>query len=161
MRSMPLSLDGKTDEENLTITVKILLDLGVPRHQIKRDWYILIDRNTYSVTCHESLNVDPDGLKRYIIHHPDILIMCDNALKCIIEIDGSIHDTGPGRRKTEKRDRNYTDASIPHISLNMADLAELGDTWAAYLRAALVRRGILQPADQESCPKPTAPGQTS
>ena len=136
----PLRIDGKPDEEKLTMTVKILFELGIPRHEIRRDWYILLERDTYNVTYHESLNGD---MKRYIVHHPDILIVRDGSLKCVIEVDGSIHDTNRGKRRTEKRNNNYWYYKVPYIVMNEADLAFLGTSWRDFLWVSMLKMELI------------------
>ena len=156
----PLRLDGAPDAQRLAMLRQTLTNLGIRPDSMLTEHPILIDRITYEASLGWP-GMGYDIKQTHIVHVPDITILGKNGIACIVELDGSIHDTRSGRRKTERRDRDYADARIPHIALNMADLEELGDTWADYLRAALVRRGILQPADQESGPKPAAPGQTS
>ena len=68
----------------------------------------------------------------YYVMHPDITII-DHASRrrtwphdigyprVVIELDGSIHDTRPGRRKTERRNRKYKDAMQPYVAVNEAD----------------------------------------
>ena len=136
----PLRIDGKPDEEKLTMTVKILLELGIPRHEIRRDWYILLERDTYNVTYHESLNGD---MKRYIVHHPDILIVRDGTIRCVLEVDGSVHDSNRGKRRTEKRNSDYWSAKLSYIVLNEADLKYLGMSWRDFLWESLLKMGLI------------------
>ena len=156
----PLRLDGAPDAQRLAMLRQCLTELGIRPSSMLTEHPILIDRITYEARLGWP-GMECNIRKTHIVHMPDITILGKNGIACLVELDGSIHDTRSGRRKTERRDRDYADARIPHITLNMADLAELGRTWPDYLRAALVRRGILQPADQVSGPKPAAPGQTS
>ena len=156
----PLRLDGAPDAQRLAMLRQTLTDLGIRPDSMLTEHPVIIDRITYEASLGWP-GMEYSVKKTHIIHMPDITIRDKNGIACLVELDGSIHDTRSGRRKTERRDRDYTDAHIPHIAMNMADLKELGRSWPDYLRAALVRRGILQPADQESGPKPAVPGQTS
>ena len=141
----PLRIDGKPDEERLNVAVKILLDMKILPYQIRQDHFLIIHRTTYQATVSEFLSGNPANLKRYIIHRPDIIVYGrDNTtLGCIIEIDGSVHDTNRGKRKTERRNSDYWSANIPYIVLNEADLEYLRISWRDFLWESLLKMGLI------------------
>ena len=142
MRS--LRIDGKPDEERLNQTVKILFELGIPKKEILQDYFLLLHRNSYKTMVKKNVQGSPGEInKEWIIHRPDIVIWRDNTHKCVIEVDGSIHDTSRGKRKTEKRNNDYWFYKVPHITLNEADLDFLGVSWYDFLWTSLMKMDLI------------------
>ncbi len=139
----PLRLDGKTDEEQLNAMSTYLYEKG---HRIIKEPYLLFDRETGAPKGLALQYITEPQAKRYIIHHPDLIIPDPKHLaKCIIEIDGSYHDSKAGKRKTEKRNAHYQTAKIPYIILNVADLKLLDQDWFTFLDAELKKLGLDPP----------------
>ena len=139
-----IRLDGCPDSERVNRAIKELYALGFQRGEILHDHFLLINRYTGRAIVRNLLQQDPAGnWKQFIIHRPDIMLWRHHVVRCIIEIDGTIHDTRAGRRRTENRNRDYVDTGIPHIILNEADLQHTGQAWRAFLREELDKRGLL------------------
>jgi len=107
-------LGGKADDE---LIIRIIRHISrtsriEPMFIIKEPFLVLHDGN---VELHEVRIVDkpPEGA---IIHHPDIVLLNRANLKpcLIIEVDGSWHDTKAGARKTEKRNKHYTEYGLKY-----------------------------------------------
>ena len=75
----------------------------------------------------------PD-LKGTVQHHPDIMVRGKHgSLKYVIELDGSIHHTKPGAKRTAKRNADYKLAKMPFITIDIQDLKTLKASWFDYL----------------------------
>ena len=74
----------------------------------------------------------PDG--QYALRHPDVAVLDGNRAVLLVELDGSWHDTVPGRKATDRRDRDYRAANIPFIAIR---LSEYPDGWQPELRRRL------------------------
>ena len=117
----PLRIEGNVDALFLVKVVEHLHDThDVSWNLMKKDWFLCIEPTDYSYYMADSLT--KDAIINKIIHHPDVMIVDkEQNLKCIIEIDGSIHDTPSGMRKTAKRNADYQILGIPCIIVNLAD----------------------------------------
>ncbi len=132
---------GKTDEIQLQALVAYLRDSQhIPIEQIKKDWYLLLDRTTYRVMGFYEYVLESQLLSRPIIHHPDIIILdSHNKIHCIIELDGSVHKMRSVAKKTAKRNSNYKDANIPCIVIDIIDLKYLKVSWFEFLDKQLAK----------------------
>ena len=85
----------------------------------------------------------------WFMHHPDIMYaphspdLCEPRPLLIVELDGSYHDSKPGRKKTDRRDRDYRRAGIPFIAVRMSEYPDEG-AWQAHLRERLKEYVALQ-----------------
>ena len=124
----PLRIEGKSDEHLLVETVNYIHKRHkIPLTNIKKDWFISINAADYSYYMAESL--PESAIQDRIIHHPDIMILDEQLnLKAVIELDGSIHNTHSGRRKTEKRNQDYNRMDVRFVAINLADLKDMGIT---------------------------------
>ena len=118
----PLQIEGSPDEEDLVRTVNLLVKLGISQDRIIRNGYIEYNVDSGTMYCSDSWGPDPNRASKagevWQIHHPDIMIMDKEnpkKLKCIVEIDGSAHNTRPGRRRTHRRDDDYEHMDIPWV----------------------------------------------
>ncbi len=136
-----IPLDGKSDEAQLQALYAYLIhSCGWPPDRVKKEPYLLFSRYDGSLVALCEERVTQEELDGCIPHHPDLVITYKRGKpRCIIELDGSIHDSKSGRRKTEKRNGHYRDAHLPCIVINIADLAFTGETWFAYLDRKLKR----------------------
>ena len=106
---------------------------GIPRTQMMKEPVMLLLKWDYSL--HGLFwDVQKSDLKGMVQHKPDIVV-CDimGKAKYIIELDGSIHHTKPGAKKTAKRNANYRLAKIPFIVIDIMDLKSLGMSWLDHL----------------------------
>ena len=68
----------------------------------------------------------------YSVAHPDVTIVGYPGmapfthLTAVIELDGSIHDTRPGHKKTLLRNKKYREGGVHCITVNEADCKMLG-----------------------------------
>ena len=101
------------------------------------DWYVCFDKLTGELQMSAAF-LTREQVEHYKVQHPDVMV-CDDeyAISFIVELDGSIHQTKPGMRQTERRNQSYAEAGIKCIILDKADLKELGVTWQDYLDAEL------------------------
>ena len=122
----------KQDDAQVIQVVKFLQDLGF--NNIKRDWFLLFDKNQFAYFLKEY--VTEQEAKTYKVLRPDIFIS-NQGTSIVIEIDGSIHDTKPGQKRTRKRNEIYETYMINCITVNLHDLKLMNITWRDYLRQEL------------------------
>ena len=134
---IPLRLDGKSDEAQLVELQNYLRKKHkIGGDRIKKDWFLTCDSEYVRIRAWPHLSRCDLIKNAAIIRHPDIIIMdyIHMAQPClIIEMDGSVHHTPAGRRKTESRNSDYHYMGIPLIVLDLPDLAEMDLTWQAFL----------------------------
>ena len=112
----------------------------IPLDRIKIDHFIII--NMYDGRV---LGPYPDiatwhNLENSKIHRPDLTVLNRQGyIKFLIELDGSVHDSGSGARKTAKRNSHYKDAELDVIIINKADLKFLGISWRKFLNDEIRR----------------------
>jgi len=106
----------KNDDETIINVIKVIAKHWPPQRILKEPFLIFHD--TGAVTIHDIIkqqNLTPACQ----IQHPDIVLLKhQNKISCIIEIDGSIHYTRPGKRQTHKRNYNYELFSIPYCIID-------------------------------------------
>ena len=115
---------------------------GIAWERIRKDWYILADAEYHDITVRESVS-KPLAERTDIIRHPDIMILkegCHYSPELIIEMDGAVHHTKPGRKKTEKRNADYRYMGVPLIIIDLPDLAEAGTNWMEFLDRQLAAK---------------------
>ncbi len=141
----------ETDDAQLHSLISYIKGVhNIPGEQILKEHFILISRWDYSVTgVYKDLS-KPD-LKGTVQHHPDIMVRdMHGSLKYVIELDGSIHHTKPGAKRTAKRNADYKLAKIPFIVIDITDLKELKVSWFDYLDKEMKR----MPSVVEEWPEP-------
>lgn len=111
-----LRIEGSPDEVRVTVLANRIRRVLPPGMSAVTQGYAAFDRETGGLVA--AFGDAPPEYARHMIRHPDIMIMRGRKLACIVELDGSIHDTGPGRRKTERRDSVYRDSGVPYIVLH-------------------------------------------
>ena len=117
------------DDFKLNLIIDILLKKGYIQQQIKKEWFLAINRESNNYELHEWINRD-DYDSSYIIHHPDISVMCNKGLiDFIIELDGGFHDSNRGQRQTISRNTNYYNAGISCLTINERDCDIMNYTW--------------------------------
>ena len=122
----PLRIDGPPDAQRVALAAQYLRERLEGRFEVLTEHYLLLEaepRILESLTRAEAEAADAAGVP---LHHPDIIITELGIIALIIEIDGSIHDTKPGRRATAVRDRHYADAGLncrvlPGVDYDMLD----------------------------------------
>ena len=127
----PLQIEGSPDEEDLVRTVNMLVKLGIRPERIIRngflEWNADLSKARWTASWDEPAHAGESG---WVLQHPDIMILDPQDLakvKAIVEIDGSAHDTRPGRKRTYKRNLVYEEMEIPwviHVERKPKD-----DTW--------------------------------
>ena len=134
LNSKPASYAMETDDAQLHSLIAHLSGVhNIPGEQIFKEHFILISRWDYSVIGVYKELAQSD-LKGTVQHHPDIIVRDRHgSLKYVIELDGSIHHTKPGAKKTAKRNANYKLANMPFIAIDILDLKALGVSWFDYL----------------------------
>ena len=133
----PLQINGKTDDGDLIDVVNELVnEHGIPRNRIRRDWFITIHRDTGKADKITAF-LSKEETKNRIVHNPDIIVLDyeEKKILLIIELDGSIHDTPSGQKKTRKRNEAYNDAGLQYCVLNKAEMKELGLMWQGIVGA--------------------------
>ena len=140
--------DGKTDDVQLHALIGYLKATHqIPNNRLKKDWFIRFDPADYRTLSITDFVSNQQMTRRppAVIHRPDIMIL-DKKLNIkpmvIIELDGGVHHTAPGTKKTAKRNKNYSYAEIPLIVIDIMDLKELGLTWFEYLDQELAKLKI-------------------
>lgn len=115
MRDM--RFDGKTDEEGIIQVIGLLSDLGIPRHCIIPEPFVIINPGTDAVITHTSCITDYEmsiyaqrcSPFKPLIHHPDILVTYHSGdIRFLTELDGSYHHTKPGMKQTCRRNDDYS-----------------------------------------------------
>ena len=128
----PMRLDGETDAHARTIAINYLIDLHhVPPHLIKNNWFV-----TFSRWDGRQLNVTEDPGKDCpdIIHRPDITVLNEYGnVDYVIEIDGSIHGTKSGMKKTERRNADYDAGGVRCIIVDLEVEKALDDSWESQI----------------------------
>ena len=82
----------------------------------------------------------PPASDAYSFRRPDIAAFLDGcASMLLVELDGSWHDTVPGRRATDRRDRDYRAAGISCIAIRLSEYPAEG-AWQNALRAAIGKK---------------------
>lgn len=121
-------MHSKDDEGRLIILKKRLHEKwNIPLSDIHIDTFVsMMPDGSGPVIWHGPVVSASEMRAGAIVHHPDIVCLRNGKPALIVELDGSFHDTVPGRRRTERRDRDYLRAHIPYIALNEADIRELG-----------------------------------
>ena len=108
-----MRLPAKQDDAEL-IEICSWIRKRYPTYTVLRDWFVHIDPLSDRITKYTS-SVEEAEMGQGIWHRPDIVIT-DNVenIKCIVEIDGSIHRTF-ARGKTAKRNKHYEEVGVPHL----------------------------------------------
>ena len=122
----PLRIEGSPDATQIAEIANYIREkYALPAPLVLADNYIVIEPSTY--TFDVAYTVSKEQAEGKIIHHPDIMILDKQMkLKAIIEIDGSIHDTPSGRRKTERRNQDYNRLNVDYLAINLADIKYVG-----------------------------------
>ena len=131
-----VEMSVEIDIEDKLYVIKHIREHYSRYKRIEHDWFVLIDRENYTVRYDKA--VYQDDSRRYIIHHPDIILFDDeNDVAVIIEIDRKDHHTRSGRKKTDLRNQHYAEAGIPNIVIDDEDLKVLQVGWLVFLDSIL------------------------
>ena len=106
---------------------------GIPRTQMLKEPIILLSKWDYGLrkVCWD---LEKSELSGMVPHKPDIVVRdAHGHAAFFIELDGSIHHTKPGAKKTAKRNADYKLANIPFIVIDVGDLKILGVSWFDHL----------------------------
>ena len=60
----------------------------------------------------------------YMRRHPDLCCSVNGYPRMVVELDGSWHDTVPGRKATDRRDRDYKYSGISCVSIRLSEYPE-------------------------------------
>ena len=124
----------ETDDADLLGLIEHLKNVHhIPRTKIIKEPIMLLSKWDYSLQGMYR-DLAKQELNGTVQHKPDIVV-CDRhgLARYIIELDGSIHHTKPGAKKTAKRNANYKLANLPFIVIDIVDLKELGVSWIDHL----------------------------
>jgi len=132
----PLRIEGSPDAGRVVQAAAELIT-HLKQYRIVTEGYVTISRDTDRVTGaydrHFESLIPSDRRTDDLIRHPDIMILDRTRVRGIVELDGSIHDTRPGRKKTGRRNKTYEAAGIPLIAINEADQKATGVDWRVTL----------------------------
>ena len=131
---------GKSDDHQIAQAEQLLLAAVPPEMRlcVDREPYLLLPRDGTRPFLLTSLdNLEPEALeKSFVVRHPDVCLTIKGRPALIVELDGSWHDTLPGRKATDRRDRDYRAAGLPCIAIRLSEYPEDG-AWQAELRRRL------------------------
>ena len=150
--------DGDDDAEAVAIATNYLNSNLPEGYYAVSQPYLLVDPGGEHATS-LVMNVQKSMLKtmrsgyRMVVAHPDIVVMREsvdtgwaNMIVCAVELDGSIHDSRPGKKQTDKRNKKYRLAEVPRRPSQRRRLPRGGH------RAAEIhvrRRGVLPAGRQK------------
>ena len=131
--------DGEDDAVLVSIVLNHLNQNLPEGYYAVSQVYIVVDSEEgwsrwYEHVTKQDLAEMTEGMKPFIIH-PDVLVVkgpphgratCLDKIVCAVELDGSIHDTKPGHKQTDKRAAKYEAGSIPCVVINQADYSLIG-----------------------------------
>ena len=141
---------GDADSIQLHALVAYLIHThNIPQTQIIKEPFVLLSRQNYSVVGIYPCLTESD-LVDTISHQPDIVV-CDRhkRIKYIIELDGAIHHTRPGAKRTAKRNNDYKNAKIPFIVIDILGFRKVEQNWFEFLDNELTK----MPAAVEHVPE--------
>lgn len=124
----------ETDDADLLDIIAHLVNRhGIQRTQILKEPIMLLSKWNYKLSkicwC-----LEKSELNGMVPHKPDIVVRnFGGAVAFLVELDGSIHHTKPGAKKTAKRNADYRLANIPFIVIDIQDLKFLGISWYDHL----------------------------
>ena len=126
-----MRLPAKQDDAEL-IEICSWIRKRYPTYTVLRDWFVHIDPTKDAIVGYTS-SVTEAEMGQGIWHRPDIVIT-DNVenIKCIVEIDGSIHRTF-ARGKTAKRNKHYEEVGVPHLIIDKYETPDVMTTLAREL----------------------------
>ena len=81
---------------------------------------------------------DPADARLWHFHRPDIGMSDPQTGSpiCLVELDGAWHDTRPGRKATDRRDRDYRAHRIPFAAVSLAEYRDDPNDWLPAMLAA-------------------------
>ena len=135
---------GKSDDQDILRAIEVLVECGIDRESIhKEEWIASMWSNTmfppYDLFKDDVPNDGWDW-----IHHPDIYVLKPDAHRSdmpvwfIVEIDGSYHDSVAGRKKTDRRNKDYKDAGLECIAISKSEYPNEGE-WDDALKRQVKR----------------------
>ena len=130
----------KQDDAQVIQVVNFLKDLGFDN--IKRDWFLLFDKTEFAYFHKE--HVTEQEAKTYKVLRPDIYISGQGANALVIEVDGSIHDTPSGQKRSRKRNETYAIYGLSYIVINFSDLKLMQMSWEYYLKSELKKMKFIK-----------------
>ena len=106
----------KNDDETIINVIKYIAK-SYPRERILKEPF-LIFHDTGKITIKPTRIIKEDLTLNCVIQHPDIILLDKKQnLAAIVEIDGSIHTTRPGRKQTNRRNNTYFLFQVPFFIL--------------------------------------------
>lgn len=123
-----------TDSAQLDAIMAYLIHThNIPKSRIRKDPYVLFDESYRVLGLFRTIS--DNMLAGTITHRPDIVVLDGfNRISCMIELDGSVHTQFTNaRRRTRRRNRNYSLAGIPYCVINIRSLAAENTTWFEHL----------------------------
>ena len=143
---------GKSDHADIAAAERVLVAAGVPADQIVREWFLHVRAEDESVIV--STGGPPANEPVLWTRHPDVMVVAGDFEDewrplLIVEMDGSWHDTKPGRKATDRRDRDYRSASIPFVAVRLSEYPA-GVGWEPLVERAAVRHALPALRDLES-----------
>ena len=134
---------GKSDDQSIAAARAALVDSGIHHAAIFTEPYLLIPLLPSLRTCllTETAEDPPGGTEgRYTVRHPDLVVAASGVPLLIVEVDGSWHDTIPGRKATDRRNRDYRAAGIPFVEIHLSEYPDGG--WEPMVRRAVELHGL-------------------
>lgn len=129
---------GKSDHADIAAAERVLVDLGIPSAMIMREWFLHVRAED------EALIVSTGGPHKdesvLWTRHPDLMVVAGDHEDewrplLIVEMDGGWHDTKPGRKATDRRDRDYRSASVPFVAVRLSEYPQGG--WEPLIERAV------------------------
>ena len=128
---------GKSDDAQIAQAEDVARNCLGPGAEILREPYLLIPRDGSALPRALPSVPSDTPADQYLIRHPDLVVMRSGRPSLLIEVDGAWHDTAPGRKATDRRDRDYRHASLPVAAIRLSEYPpSLGHDW----RDALARK---------------------
>ena len=151
---------GKSDDLAIAQAHFVLMSAGceIPYESIHVEPSLLLPRDeadvvpaepTFAEEAGKRLNADASD-RLYVRRHPDLCVTIAGVPRLVVEMDGSWHDTPPGRKATDRRDRSYRDAGIELVAIRLSEYPD-GLSWQENLavRAARKYRALLALDDDD------------
>lgn len=159
---LPLAMNGKSDDIQLNSLISYLeITHKIPKHTIKKDWYILFDNSNYNILqiSSEVTKEQMQSRPKPLIRHPDIMVFRDDdderqqynsrTLDYVIELDGKSHYHYRPHRKCKwqkkkdvaVRNMDYHYANIPLIIIDILEMSYLKKSWFVHLDEELKKLG--------------------
>ena len=124
----------KDDAGDLIAVRQELKSYGYDPADIKMDHYLLFDKLTGKLQDGVWTTLTKEQVEKYKVQMPDVIVLNKGKLLFLVEVDGSVHSTLPGLKRTRKRNETYAIAGIKYIILDKKDLKLMKMEWQDYLK---------------------------